>query len=146
MTPNKSSSFLGSSTGNFTTASGSVTDVTNASGSITTTGKAVKVSLQPAGDASNSSYIGVGNSAGASARAEFTIYRDGVEIANPNTFIQATGATVVNKYDPPGYLDFTDYAVEGLPGTYTYALKVQLLLGNVVSVQYCKLSLREVGV
>jgi len=69
---------VSSSTGAFTTSSGSFVDVTNATVTITTTGRPVVLSLQPDGDVSNpGALIGAGTN-GSAAR----ILKDGTAIAN----------------------------------------------------------------
>lgn len=130
-----------SSTGTFSTTSGSATAVTNATLSITLTGKPVLLLLQADGTSSGSA-INITSSGGTTAStllgSEFYWYRNGSLIATNTLKLTAMNAGVNNFSMSPSCVSYID--TSGTTGSVTYALYAATVNGSVTTgVFYCKI-------
>lgn len=124
---------ISSSSGSFSSTSGSEVDVTNLSVSITTVGRPVFVGLIPDGVSSS----GVQTTRGAaSAVVALYIYRGVSKISTHDWTLSFTGPTAVGSVLPPGCVFTVDPVAAG---TYTYKIAVATLSSAQISVSNCKL-------
>lgn len=133
-----------SSCGSFSTANGSLTDITNLSASITTTAvsRGVKVALEPDGSTSAFSYIGAADTAsGTVAEAGLAFTRGGTVIATTRVYVQGdnSGGTLQIRI-PPNW-SFSDPVAAG--GPYAYKAQMYLQSGTVALCNSVKLVVTE---
>lgn len=133
-----------SSCGSFSTASGSLTNITNLNATITTTAvsRGVRVELVPDGSTSAFSYIGAADTAsGTVAEAGLAFTRDGTVIATTRVYVQGdnSGGTLQIRM-PPAFW-FPDPVAAG--GPYVYRAQMYLQNGTVALCNSVKLCVTE---
>jgi len=119
-----------SSTGTFSTSSGAPVDVTNATVNITTTGRPVRIMLQPDGTASQAAI-----NASAGNVFYITMVRD-ASVTFASWYFQPYAATA------PSAIDFIDDGASA--GFHNYKLQVQVISGGAIQFNYMKLVAYEV--
>lgn len=134
---------LSSSSGNFTMASTSYTDVTNLScASVVTTGRRVVIALVPDGDTTNVARIAHDETLGASGNltSTFKLVRDSTDAGL--CLIGSRINSGVGGRWAPGEIVFTD---KPAAGTYTYKIQAKMSSAgtNLLTVDYCKLLVYE---
>jgi len=112
-----------SHSGNFTTTSGSLVDVTNLSVSITTTGRPVFIGLIGRGGG-NTSYLSAAN-AGDIASALLSIVRDSTSVLDSSIYTRSDGGASATIQTPVSVLNHVD-----VPSAGTYTYKVQVARGQ----------------
>lgn len=135
---------ISDSSGNYSTTSTSTTNaVTNLSVTISTSGRPVRILLQPEGGTSNSSRLGMGWSSGTTAFITIRLWREGSPINQwlPE-FVGLTGAPCSYKWTDS--LDFIDLGINGTPGTYTYSLIAFVASPMTAYFQYLKMVAYEI--
>lgn len=131
---------LSASSGNFSTTSSTLVDVTNLSVTITTVGRPVRLELVQDGSG-NISTVDIG--ANGNCQGRFAFVRDATTLTLDAKFaITATGYTFSQISFPPSVISYTDVVAAG---TYTYKLQARDLSGiSTVSVKLCKLMAYEI--
>jgi hypothetical protein len=126
---------ISSSSGSFSTASGSYTDVTNLSASLTTTGRPVVVMLIT-DNAGSAGYLSVDASGGSSiASANVKVLRGSTTVHESLVQGNFPTSAASGVYLPPGAVNTLDAVAAG---TYTYKVQVKKNFGT-VTVTNCKL-------
>ena len=123
---------ISSSSGTFSTTSGSATDVTNLSVSITTTGRPVMLMIQPVNAVDFGGYLINRVAAGTIARANIIIARDGVAILKTQLGYDNGALTLII----PSGQTFLDTPAAG---TYTYKVQAQIVTDGDITVARCVL-------
>lgn len=128
---------LSSSCGSFSTANGSLTDVTNLTVTITTYGHPVELMIIPDGSSSAFSYVGVADTAsGTVAEMGMAFVRASSVIATTRVYTQADNAAgTLQIRQPPSFVFIDPVAA----GTYTYKVQAYLQSGTVALVNSVKL-------
>lgn len=116
------------SCGAYTNSSGVLTAVTNLSVGITTSGKVVRIQLQPDGSGNSSSISITSGQTG-----NMYVYRDGAEIAN----FELSPISPDGMRIPVSSISFTEAPAAG---TYTYDIRV---VTSSISISYCRLVVSE---
>lgn len=133
-----------SSCGSFSTASGSLVDITNLSASITTTAasRGVRVALEPDGSTSAFSYIGAADTAsGTVAEAGLAFTRGGTIIATTRVYVQGDNSSGTLQIRIPPNWSFSDPVAAG--GPYVYKAQMYLQSGTVALCNSAKICVTE---
>lgn len=120
---------VSSSSGSFTTTSGTLVDVTNLSVTITTTGRPVMLILQPVAGTTQAA-IGVSRTGASPADGFLAFDRDGSSIASVELNSVSTGSTGAAWRGPPGGMVYLDPAPTA--ASHTYKLQASAVAGSVL--------------
>ena len=130
----------------FSTTSASFTSVTNATVTITTSGRPVRIFLQPdltSSGTGDAGYLSVLGDSTANSTGWFQVMRDGVSkgVFLLDTSGHAATSEDPNMYVPPGCVDMLDVVAAG---TYTYTLRIRIDSGDTIAVGRCNLVAYEI--
>jgi hypothetical protein len=125
---------VSSSCGSYPANISTPTNVTNLSVTITTTGRPVRVGLEPQPGTTNNSYIQVGtNATSGNAIAFISFSNNGTIIALQDLGIKSglSPTTTNSVFYSPASFSLTDTSINGTPGTYTYTIQTYVnVAGN----------------
>lgn len=128
---------ISSSSGSFSTSSGSYVQITNFSLSITTSGNPVMIKIIPDGSSGaggSSASIGANSPSGVVSQTVVFVQRGGTTIAAFNI------STLNSNFFPPGVIEYYDPVAAG---TYTYTIGMALVSGSACGCLNSKMIVRE---